>query len=75
VLYLEADKSFIVGHVSFLYISAAYIKELANKIEENKRADYIEHLAKYKGQLMAKCAVRAEKQRAIRYLSHKLFFP
>ncbi|HWZ04514.1 MAG TPA: hypothetical protein VNX40_12945 [Mucilaginibacter sp.] len=65
ILYLEADFQFVIGMVSFSYISDEYINSLATKIEESFRSGYVETLGNYKGQIFAICCIEAEKEKAI----------
>jgi Apea-like HEPN len=65
VLYLESDKEFKIGDVSFAYITEDYIKNLSLSVELDKRQKYIESMLRHKGQLMGSCVIQAERGKAM----------
>lgn len=65
VLYLETNNSFDIGKVNFKYITSDYITKLAALVKEEVKENYIKGLEQYKGQLMASCVHKAEKNKAV----------
>lgn len=65
ILYLEANADFEIGQTRFCYLSDAYIRKLSQQITEEKRSDYIESFKKFKGQLLGRCKITAQKEKAI----------
>jgi hypothetical protein len=65
ILFLESNKEFYIGIVTFRYTTEEYIETLSQNIDSSKKDNYKQSLKQHKGQLMASCCVQAEESRAI----------